>query len=119
MRRSTAALEIEETSQDGVCVLAFEGELDLATAPRFCAWLTAHRGQRFVVDLSHVGFCDSSGLRALLGEAQECRIAGGRSVVVIPSAGHVRTLIDLTGLASTLEVTDDLGVAVARLQRKH
>ena len=110
-------LEIEEHTEDGVAVLVAEGELDLATAPQLCACLLAHRGERFVVDLTGVGFCDSSGLRALLGEAHEGRIVGGRSVVVVPPSGQVRNLIDLTGLATMLEVTDDLAVAVRRLAR--
>ena len=118
MVTTAGLLEIEETTQDGVSVLALEGELDLASAPDLCACLMAHRGERLVVDLSHVMFCDSSGLRALLGEAHECRIMGGRSVVVIPPEGQVRSLIDLTGLASVLEVTEDLGGAVGRLQSR-
>jgi anti-anti-sigma factor len=110
-------LEIQEHSQDGVPVLSVEGEVDLASAPDLCACLAAHRGERFVVDLTQVAFCDSCGLRALLGEAHESRIMGGRSVVVIPSRGQVRNLIDMTGLATMIEVTGDLDAAVARLHR--
>jgi anti-anti-sigma factor len=113
---TAGTLEIEESTQDGVPVLSVEGELDLASAPGLCKCLTAHRGKRFVVDLSHVMFCDSSGLRALLGEAHESRIMGGRQVVVIPSRGQVRTLIEMTGLTDVLEVADDRAGAVGRLQ---
>jgi anti-anti-sigma factor len=111
-------LGIEEHNQDGVPVLAVEGELDLASAPSLCTRLMTHRRERFVVDLSHVGFCDSSGLRALLGEAKECRIMGGRSIVVVPAKGPVRNLLDLTGVTSVLEVTEDREAAVARLARR-
>jgi anti-anti-sigma factor len=109
-------LDIEEDTRDGIAVLTVEGELDLSSAPDLCARLTALRGERFVVDLSRVGFCDSSGLRALLGEAHECRIMGGRSVVVTPSRGQVHALFELTGLATMLEVADDVEAAVARLR---
>jgi anti-anti-sigma factor len=110
-----AGLEIEETTQDGVPVLAVGGELDLATAPDLCRCLEAHRGEPFVVDLSQISFCDSSGLRALLGETHECRIAGGRTIVLVPAEGQVRHLFDMTGMSSMLEIADDLGAAVGRL----
>ena len=113
-----AGLEIEETAHDGVNVLSVAGELDLATAPDLCTCLKAHRRERFVVDISRILFCDSSGLRALLGEAHECRVAGGRSVVVIPSEGQVRQLFDMTGLSSSPGVTDDFSAAVGQLQRR-
>ena len=110
-------LETKEHRLDGVAVLSVAGEVDLATAPDLCACLAEHRGERLVVDLTEVGFCDSCGLRALLGEAHESRIMGGRAVVVIPSAGQVRNLIDMTGLATLIEVFGDRDAAVARLQR--
>ena len=113
-----AGLEIEETARDGVRILTIGGELDLATAPDLCTCLKAHRRERFVVDISRLAFCDSSGLRALLGEAHECRVAGGRSFVVIAAEGQVRQLFDMTGLSSLTNVTDDLSAAVERLQRR-
>jgi anti-anti-sigma factor len=115
---TAGSLEIEETTHDGVPVLAVAGELDLASAPDLCRRLTAHRGERFVLDLSHLMFCDSSGLRALLGEAHECRIMGGRSVLVIPPRGQVRSLVEMTGLTVALEVSEDLDSAVGRLRRR-
>ena len=111
-------LEIEETARDGVSILSVAGELDLATAPDLCTCLKAHRRERFVVDVSRILFCDSCGLRALLGEARECRVAGGHSIVVIPSEGQVRQLFDMTGLSSIDGVTDDFAAAVEHLQRR-
>ena len=110
-------LAISEHRRDGVPVVVVEGDLDLASAPQLCTALGAHRGERFVVDFSRVGFCDSSGLRALIGEARECAIMTGRSIIVAPEDGQVRRLFELTGLTDVLEVTADVESAVARALR--
>ena len=117
MAIDTTQLRIQETTRNDVVVVVVSGELDLATAPDLCMRLTRNRGARFVVDLSRVGFCDSSGLTALLGETREGRIAGGRCVLVAPQAGQVRRLFDLTGMGEVLEVVDDVNAGVTRLRR--
>jgi anti-sigma B factor antagonist len=60
-----------------------------------------------IIDLTDVAFCDSTGLRCLLGEAREARIAGGRLTVIAPPGGAVRRLLDLTGADEVLLVHDD------------
>ena len=116
MTATIGRLDIQERTQDGVPVVAVTGDLDLATAPQLCACLGTHRGERFVVDFSRVGFCDSTGLRALLGEARECAIMTGRSIIVAPSDGQVLRLFELTGLTDVLEITADVDAAVALLR---
>ena len=67
---------LDEHMESGVRVIAVAGELDIATAPRLCARLDATRTgrrPRLLVDLTDVDFCDSTGLRALLGAASEVR----------------------------------------------
>jgi len=102
-----------ETDFDGTCTLAVHGELDLRTAPDLCARLQAHRGDRVLVDLTHLDFCDSCGLRALIGEARESRIAGGRMSVVAATEGPVRRLLEVTGLTEALGVHGDVEQALA------
>jgi anti-sigma B factor antagonist len=117
MAISAGQLRIQETTRDGVPVVVVAGDVDLATAPELCTRLGQLRGRRFVVDLSRVGFCDSTGLRALLGEAREGRIMSGRCVLVAPAEGQVRRLFELTGMATLLEVVEDVSAGVARLRR--
>ena len=117
MTTTIGRLDIEERAQDGVTVLEVVGDLDLATAPGLCTRLSRHRGHRFVIDFTRLGFCDSTGLRALLGEARECAIMSGRSIIVAPEVGPVRRLFELTGLTDVLEITPDVDSAVARLRR--
>jgi anti-anti-sigma factor len=103
----------EEESGGGTWTVAARGDLDLRTAPDLCARLGAHRGHRVVADLTEVRFCDSSGLRALVGEASETRYAGGRLTVVAPEGGAVRRLLELTGLTELLQVRPDRERALA------
>ena len=73
-------LEITEREQGGVRVIHVAGELDLSTAPALCLRLESARhvaDARVLVDLSHLEFCDSTGLRALILAAQEIMASAG------------------------------------------
>src|SRR4051794_29010924 len=108
-----AELLITEEDVDGTCAVAVRGELDLRSAPDLCARLEAHRGERILLNLSDLGFCDSCGLRALICEAREAQIAGGRLAIVAPASGPIRRLLRMTGLEETLGVHTDVAHAVA------
>jgi anti-sigma B factor antagonist len=113
MGTAVGALRIFELTRYGVIVLAIEGELDLQTVPELCSRLSRHRGGRIVLDASRLGFCDSCGLRAIMGEARENRILGGHLVVVAPPSGTARRLFELTGLAEVIDVAEDRPSAIA------
>jgi anti-sigma B factor antagonist len=106
-------LQITEQLLDGAPALVLRGELDVYTAPDLCARLEAHRGRRVLLDLSQLAFCDSCGLRALICEAREAEIAGGRVCVVAPATGSVRRLLQLTGLEDRFGVHTDIRCALA------
>ena len=62
-------LAVERTSRDGVDVLSVEGEIDVATAPRLIAALNdavAEAVRSVIIDLTSVGFMDSTGLALLI-----------------------------------------------------
>ena len=112
---------VDEHEEGGVHVLAVTGELDLATAPRLCARLDASRAgrqPRLLVDLTNVEFCDSTGLRALLGAASEVRAHGGRFAIVCPLDGDVARLLDVVGAAEWMAIHGDpeSGMAALRLR---
>jgi len=103
------ALAVHESDVDGVRLLEVFGELDLATAPRLCALLDAARTQRvkrLVVDLTGVDFCDSTGLRALMGASTELRVGGGRLAVAVLPGGTVSRLFEMTGIRESLRTFD-------------
>ena len=110
--------EIREHDVDGVHVIAMRGELDLATAPRLCVRIDSARrtgSRRMLVDLTTAGFCDSVGLRALIGSRQEMAAQGGRMAVAARPDSAVGRLFDLAGAHELLEVHEDLDAALAAL----
>jgi anti-sigma B factor antagonist len=114
------ALAVHESDVDGVRLLEVFGELDLATAPRLCGRLDEARAQRVrrvVIDLTGVDFCDSTGLRALVGASTELRHAGGRLAVVALPGGAVARLFDVTGIREGLPTHDTQQEALASLAR--
>jgi anti-sigma B factor antagonist len=110
---------VDEHQEDGVHVVAVTGELDIATAPRLCARLDATRTgrrPRLLVDLTEVDFCDSTGLRALLGAASEVRAHGGRFAIVCPPAGDVARLLEIVGAGEWMAIHADPASGLAALK---
>jgi anti-sigma B factor antagonist len=109
-------IAVHESDVDGVRLLEVFGELDLATAPKLCALLDAARIQRvkrLVVDLTGVDFCDSTGLRALIGASTELRVGGGRLAIACLPGGAVARLFDIVGARESLRVCDTQSEALA------
>jgi anti-sigma B factor antagonist len=101
-----------------VPVLEVGGELDLWTAPELIAQIEACLGgpeAGVVVDLAPLQFCDSTGLRALAGVAQEARVARTPLIMLRPSSTGVCRAFELAGAAEFLPLADDAAKALARL----
>jgi anti-sigma B factor antagonist len=110
--------EIREHDADGVHVIAMRGELDLATAPRLAVRIDAARrngSRRLLLDLTTADFCDSTGLRALIGCRQEVVAGGGRMVVAAAEDSAVGRMFALAGAHELLPVYEDPGAALAAL----
>jgi anti-anti-sigma factor len=100
------ALTADETARGEYVVLKLTGELDLDTAPILYSRLEeiVGRGQwRIVVDASDLGFCDSTGLSALLAAHQACESAGGFLRLAAPDELLMR-LLAVVGLQATIAV---------------
>ena len=114
------SLAVHESDREGVRVLEVFGELDIATAPRLCSLIDAarvHRVKRLMIDLTGVDFCDSTGLRALLGASTEMGVSGGRLALACLPGGQVARLFDLVGLRESLRVFDTSAEAFASVAR--
>ena len=114
-RSDVANFTIDVRCVDGVSVLEVAGELDLSSAPALCARLEQALGDSpagVVVDLSALEFCDSTGLRALAGAAEEARIRLARLVIVAPSRPAAARAFELSGAAEFLPLVDDLSTAL-------
>lgn len=120
-RSQDGTLRIAQRAVGVAEIIELGGELDLASAPvvagRVDALRRDGRRARVVVDLSELEFCDSTGLRALIGAAAEIRAAGGRLVVSV-GEGNVARLLAITGAAEWLEIHPDLETALAALTER-
>lgn len=108
-------------SRGDVPVVKVSGDLDLMSAPMFRDVLgqivRGMRGQSVpgvvVVDLGGVGFMDSCGVNALVGETRDFVAGGGKVRLVTKSSPVVRTL-SITGLDKIFGVYPDVGSASCR-----
>jgi anti-sigma B factor antagonist len=111
---------VEVRREGGDAIVAVQGELDIATAPRLNeAVATALEGPpaRLVIDLSATGFIDSSGIRALARAHHDVESTPTRLMVVCPPENRdVHQVLTLVGLDQTLPVVSSLGEA-AELHR--
>ena len=102
----------------GAVLLVVSGEVDLHTAPALRAALDqavvdAGRGPgAVVVDLSGVGFIDSTGLGELVAAHKALAAAGGRLSLVVDHE-RVRRLLRITGLEDAMAVHGDRASALA------
>jgi anti-sigma B factor antagonist len=102
-------LAVERHRSDGYEVLAAEGEIDIATAPRMIAALNevlAEITTPLVVDLSSVVFMDSTGL-ALLINARRRVVRRGQGFAIVCPAGPIARVFEIADMVESLRVFPD------------
>ena len=104
------------TREDGrVTILTVEGDLVIgepeALFKKTVARLLEQGRSNFLVDLSRVGFLDSSGLGALVRAMTTSQNEGGQTKL-LGVGPQVRKLLEMTRLDSVFELYDDLETAV-------
>jgi anti-anti-sigma factor len=107
-------LRVERGSDGEVELLAVSGEIDIASAPRLISSLNEALGEcdsPVVVDLTEVGFMDSTGL-ALLLNAHRRLARRGQGFAVVSPGGPVRRVFTVTDMADTLRVHPNREAAV-------
>ncbi|MGQ0825485.1 MAG: STAS domain-containing protein [Actinomycetota bacterium] len=104
------AFLVDLASIDGCQVVRFVGELDLVAAERAervsDGALTAGSGP-LVLDLSELTYCDSCGIRVLLGLRAKAASAG-RTVVLRRPHPLVRRVLEMTSVLELFVVEGDL-----------
>ncbi len=101
---------MERTSRDGVETLVVEGEVDIATASRLLSVLNSSVAEAIkavVVDLSRVGFMDSTGLALLINANRRLSVRRKGFAVVCPP-GPLWRVFEITDMVDTLHVCPDL-----------
>ena len=114
--RIVDALLIDLAHVEGNDVLRLVGELDLSDAERasrVAAGAIAAGSGPFVVDLSELTYCDSSGIKVLL-EIKRRACAAGRTVILRHPHARVRRVLDLAAVTDHF-VIDPLEVSPRRV----
>lgn len=107
---------VESSVVGAASVVTAAGELDAHAAPVLRAALelvTQRKGGELVIDLSGVGFIDSTGLGVIVAALKHVREADGRLDVVV-AAPRVLKVFSLTGLDVVIPLHASLEDALAR-----
>jgi anti-sigma B factor antagonist len=102
-------LAVERTSQDGIELVLVEGEVDIATASKLISVLNssvADAIKSVIVDLSRVGFMDSTGLALLINANRRLSLRRKGFAVICPP-GQLRRVFEITDMIDTLHVCPD------------
>jgi stage II sporulation protein AA (anti-sigma F factor antagonist) len=95
-------------TEPGTLTIGLEGELDIVAAPgleRLLGEVELDRWPRVVLDLRHVSFIDSRGIRVLLGAHRRIGRVGGR-VVLRHASPDIRRTLAAIGVDNILDLTD-------------
>ena len=99
-------MEISEDRTADVVILGLSGKLDATTAKVFEDKILAdiEAGERrLVIDLSHLEYVSSSGLRVFLLAAKRLRSRDGK-IALCSLKDHVQQVFDLSGFSSILAI---------------
>jgi anti-sigma B factor antagonist len=108
-----ASFEIDTTSDAETGRLALSGELDLATVPRVeraVGAMLAQGVRTLIVDLSGLGFIDSSGLRLFVILHQRAVAEGWRLSLIRPQERAMEVFV-VSGLEQNLPFAEKSGLA--------
>lgn len=107
----------ELREEQGALVLAFEGDIDLQSSPEARSALldAVAKNQPILVDLSQVGYIDSSGVASLVESFQAARKAGQSLVLVSVSDGAKRVL-QLARLDKVFTICETIEDGIAAVQ---
>ena len=100
--RNAALFEVAEVHGPERVQLHLTGELDLSSVEEFEAAFdrVSREARSIVIDMSELGFIDSSGLRALIAISERPRLNGYR--ITFRGGPGVERALQITGLLHTL-----------------
>ena len=109
-------LSVTKQGTNDVPVVAVNGEVDVYAAPALRDGLTEllHNGSSVVVDLSEVGFLDSTGLGALVA-ARTAAAERGAVLPLVCTHQRILKLFTITGLDGVFKIYDTVDAALAGL----
>jgi anti-sigma B factor antagonist len=109
-------MELQIHEDGSVTVLTVTGDLVIGDAEsqfkKTVTRLLEEGHTRLLVDLSGVGFLDSSGLGALVRALTQSQKEGGQTKL-LHAGPQIRKLLQMTKLDSVFEIHDDMEAAVS------
>jgi anti-sigma B factor antagonist len=108
-----APFEMESAHDGETGRLTLFGELDIATVPRVeeaAGALLEHDLKRLTIDLSRLGFIDSSGLRLFIVLDQRAGAEGWELALVRPEPQALK-VFRISGVEDTLPFVEDVSAA--------
>jgi anti-sigma B factor antagonist len=113
---SPAPFKVGSEQQDGVFVVAVEGELDMSTATDLERELEGplQAAQSLLIDLSRCEFIDSTGI-ALIVRSWQALDGNGR-FALCGIGQQVKRVLDITGLEETIPTHPNREQALERLR---
>jgi len=110
-------MDITESKSAGTLVMTPNGRLDAASAQAFHERLLSRidGGETSVLlDLVHLDYISSAGLRSLLTAAKRLQACDGR-FAVCALTDNVREVFQVSGFDTIIEIRPDRGTALQRL----
>jgi anti-sigma B factor antagonist len=100
----------------GAMVVAFEGDVDLQSSPEARKVLleAVGKGMPILVDLSEVGYIDSSGVASLVESFQAAR-KSGQSLILISVSDGAKRVLQLARLDKVFTICDSLDDGIAAI----
>ncbi|HEV2359266.1 MAG TPA: STAS domain-containing protein [bacterium] len=111
--------QVRHRTDDGVPIVALEGEVDLANVPELQNKILQHvpnTAVGLVLDLSGATYMDSSGVHLLVELADRLRSRRQRLAVVAAAASFVRRVIELSQIPTIITVEADVEPALAHVR---
>jgi anti-sigma B factor antagonist len=99
-------MDISEDRRGDGMILALSGRLDATTARAFeekVVGAISSGTHRLIVDLSHLDYISSAGLRVFVIAAKQLRGTNGK-IVICSMKDHVREVFDLAGFSSIISI---------------
>ena len=109
-----ANLRVEH--HDGMPVAFLDGDVDVANAARVAEELMAavtNRASGLIVVLSDTRYLDSAGINLFFRLNEQLRARRQRLGLVLGSSAHLRRVLELSGVHTTIPVWEDLDAALA------
>jgi anti-sigma B factor antagonist len=110
-------MRTRELHEDGLDVLAIEGEIDLSSSPELRAILRGclkAKCPALILDFKEVAYVDSSALATLIEYVRDAQEFGGR-LAIVQMNERVRTIFDIVRLGEFLPIHPTIADAKAAL----